>query len=254
MGSGLKYRIAAEIFRQGRWRCRAEEGRLVWAGIRLHRASRSSRVREGRSNSPDGTCAAWERRSSTSMLLSRLDQKALTTYAQPHFMGTQWQSVGSFSLERTSENPLFTAALGDVSFQVERLIHRQTNTRLQLRYDFNKTVLSHLLVPDLVLEQDRNVLLSTFSATLIHDTRDNPLDAHRGLYSTTSFGITPTALGSSANFTKLFGQLAYYRPVHSLVFANSIRSGAGGAVRGKFCADEPVILLRRWNVAARFSH
>ena len=56
-------------------------------------------------------------------------------------------------------------------------------------------------------------------------TRDNPLDAHRGLYSTTSFGITPTALGSSANFTKLFGQLAYYRPVHSAVFANSIRLG-----------------------------
>ena len=162
---------------------------------------------------------------STSLLLSRLDQKALTTYAQPHFMGTQWQSVGSFSLERTSENPLFTASLGDVSFQVERLLHHKSNTRLQLRYDFNKTVLSHLLVPDLVLDQDRNVLLSTFSASLIHDTRDNPLDAHRGLYSTTSFGITPTALGSSANFTKLFGQLAYYRPVHSVVFANSIRLG-----------------------------
>jgi outer membrane protein insertion porin family len=162
---------------------------------------------------------------STSLLLSRLDQKALTTYSQPHFMGTQWQSVGSFSLERTSENPLFTASLGDVSFQVERLLHHKSNTRLQLRYDFNKTVLSHLLVPDLVLDQDRNVLLSTFSASLIHDTRDNPLDAHRGLYSTTSFGITPTALGSSANFTKLFGQVAYYRPLHSVVFANSIRLG-----------------------------
>ena len=162
---------------------------------------------------------------STSLLLSRLDQRALTTYAQPHFMGTQWQSVGSFSLERTSENPLFTASLGDVSFQVERLLHHKSNTRLQLRYDFNKTVLSHLLVPDLVLDQDRNVLLSTLSASLIHDTRDNPLDAHRGLYSTTSFGITPTALGSSANFTKLFGQLAYYKPVHSVVFANSIRLG-----------------------------
>ena len=88
-----------------------------------------------------------------SLLLSRLDQKALTSYAQPHFVGTQWQSVGSFSLERTSENPLYTASLGDLSFQVERLLHHKTNTRLQLRYDFNKTVLSHLLVPDLVLDQ-----------------------------------------------------------------------------------------------------
>src|SRR5579872_1553729 len=171
---------------------------------------------------------------SASLLLSRLDQKALTTYAQPHFMGTQWQSVGTFSLERTSENPLFTASLGDVSFQVERLLHPKSNTRLQLRYDFNKTVLSHLLVPELVLDQDRNVLLSTFSASLIHDTRDNPLDAHRGLYSTVSFGVTPTALGSSANFTKLFGQVAYYKPVHSVVFANSIRLGLAAPFAGSF--------------------
>jgi outer membrane protein insertion porin family len=171
---------------------------------------------------------------STSLLLSRLDQKALTTYAQPHFVGTQWQSLGSFSLERTSENPLFTASLGDVSFQVERLLHHNTNTRLQLRYDFNKTVLSHLLVPQLVLDQDRNVLLSTFSASLIHDTRDKPLDAHHGLFFTVNFGITPTALGSSANFTKLFGQVAYYKPVHSVVFANSIRLGLAAPFAGSF--------------------
>jgi outer membrane protein insertion porin family len=171
---------------------------------------------------------------SASLLLSRLNQKALTTYTQPHFFGTQWQSVGSFSLERTSENPLYTASLGDLSFQVERLLHHKSNTRLQLRYDFNKTVLSHLLVPDLVLDQDRNVLLSTFSVSLIHDTRDKPLDAHRGLYSTVTFGVTPTVLGSSANFTKLFGQVAYYKPVHAVVFANSVRLGLAAPFAGSF--------------------
>src|SRR5206468_6232297 len=107
-----------------------------------------------------------------SILLSRLDLRALTTYTQPHFIGSQWQSLTSFSVERNSENPLFTAGLGDVSFQLERLISHKANTRLQVRYDFNKTNLSNLLVPELVLEQDRHVRLSTFSATLIHDTRD----------------------------------------------------------------------------------
>jgi outer membrane protein insertion porin family len=114
------------------------------------------------------------------------------------------------------------------------LLHHQTNTRLQLRYDFDKTVLSHLLVPELVLDQDRSVLLSTFSASLIHDTRDKPLDARRGLYSTVNFGITPTALGSSANFTKLFGQIAYYKPTHSVVLANSIRLGLAAPFAGSF--------------------
>src|SRR5258708_7529233 len=99
---------------------------------------------------------------SANILLSRLDQRAIMAYTQPHFIGSQWSSLSSFSIERTTENPLFAASLGDLSFQVERLISRKTNTRLQIRYDFNKTSLSHVLVPDLVLSQDRNVRLSTF--------------------------------------------------------------------------------------------
>ena len=171
---------------------------------------------------------------SASLLLSRLEQRALTTYGQPHFIGSQWQSLTSFSIERNSENPLFTAALGDASFQVERVISTRTNTRVQLRYDYNKTDLSHILVPDLVLNQDRSVRLSTVSAALIRDTRDKPLDAHRGMYSTINFGLTPTALGSSANFAKLFAQYAFYRPVHSMVFANSIRLGLASPFAGSF--------------------
>jgi len=171
---------------------------------------------------------------SASLLLSRLDQRALTTYTQPHFFGSSWSSLTSFSVERTTENPLFAAGLGDASFQVERLISRKTNTRLQLRYDFNRTTLSHLLVPDLVLERDRHVHLSTFSGSLIHDTRDKPLDAHTGAFATLNLGITPTVLGSSASFTKLFGQYATYRPFHSIVFANSIRLGLVKAFSSSF--------------------
>src|SRR5262249_18368916 len=158
---------------------------------------------------------------STSLLLSRLDQRALATYSQPHFFGSQWGSLTSISAERTTENPLFAAGLGDASFQVERVISRKKNTRLQLRYDFNRTVLSHLLVPELVLDQDRNVHLSTFSGSLIRDTRDKPLDAHKGDFATLTLGITPTTLGSSASFTRLLGQYVIYKPYHSVVFADS---------------------------------
>jgi outer membrane protein insertion porin family len=171
---------------------------------------------------------------SASLLLSRLDQRAVTTYAQPHFFGSQWGSLSSLSIERNTENPLFAASLGDVSFQVERVLNRKTNTRLQIRYDFNKTYLSHLLVPALVLPQDLNVHLSTFSSTLIRDTRDKPLDAHRGQFETLNVGITPTALGSSANFARLFGQYAVYKPLHSIVFANSVRLGFAEAFAGSF--------------------
>jgi outer membrane protein assembly factor BamA len=171
---------------------------------------------------------------SASILLSRLDQRLLTTYAQPHFVGSQWSSLTSISLERTTENPLFGANLGDASFQLERLISRKNNTRFQVRYDFNKTILSQLLVPDLVLARDRNVHLSTFSGTLIRDTRDKPLDAHRGTFDNLTLGITPAALGSSASFAKLVGQYAIYKPFHSVVFADSVRLGFVKSFGGSF--------------------
>jgi len=171
---------------------------------------------------------------SATLLLSQLDQRLLASYLQPHFIGSNWSSLSSFSLERTTENPLFAASLGDLSFQVERLLSRKSNTRLQIRYDFNKTILSHLLVPELVLQQDRNVRLSTVSSTLIRDTRDKPLDAHRGSFATLNLSITPTAFGSSANFARLFGQYAFYKPVHSIVFANSVRLGVAESFAGSF--------------------
>lgn len=171
---------------------------------------------------------------SGSILLSQLDQRLLATYGQPHFIGTQWKSLGSISAERNSENPLFTASLGNLSFQLERSLRHSTNTRLQLRYDFNRTVLTDILVPDLVLPQDRDVWLSTFSVGLIRDTRDKPLDASRGTFATVDLGVTPTALGSSADFVRFFGQYAYYKSLHSVILANSIRLGLAPPFAGSF--------------------
>lgn len=169
-----------------------------------------------------------------SLLASRLDQSILATYADPRFHRSQWASLTSLSIERTTENPLFAASLGDASYQLERQISRKTNTRLQLRYDFNKTYLSELLVPELVLPQDRDIRLSTVSGTLIRDTRDKPLDAHRGVYATIDLRISPSAFGSNVNFAKFFSQFAYYKPVHATVWANSIRLGLAKSFDGSF--------------------
>jgi outer membrane protein insertion porin family len=103
----------------------------------------------------------------------------------------------------------------------------------QLRYSFGKTDLSNLLLDQLVLPQDRSVRLSTFSGTFIKDTRDKPLDAHRGFYSTTDYGVTSSIFGASADFHRLLTQNAYYKPLpHGIVFANNIRLGLAKAFSG----------------------
>jgi len=169
-----------------------------------------------------------------SVAASQLDQLAVASYTVPRFLNTQWKALTTFSIERTTENPLFAARLGDAAFQLERALNESKTTRLQIRYDFNKTRLSELLVPQLVLPRDQNVHLSTVSAALIKDNRDQPLDAHRGMFGTLNIGITPVALGSSANFAKMFGQYAYYRSIHGMVWANSVRIGLAAPSAASF--------------------
>jgi len=167
-----------------------------------------------------------------SVLAARLDQRFLATYTDPHFRLSSWQALTSISAERTTENPLFQARLADASLQFERFLDRKKTRQLQLRYDFNHTTLSQLLVPQLVLPADRNVRLSYVSSTLIQDTRDKPLDAHKGVYSTLDFRVVPSAFGSSADFTRFFGQYAFYKPLHGMVFANSLRLGLAAPFAG----------------------
>ena len=162
---------------------------------------------------------------SISALLSRLDQRALATYSQPHFRGSSWSSLYSASIERTTENPTFAARLAEGSWQLEKPLNKDKTRRIQLRYRFRRTVLSNLLIPGLVLPQDQRLRLSTLSATWIRDTRDKPLDASRGFYETLDLGITPKALGSNTNFARFLGQGSYYKPFGKTVWANRITLG-----------------------------
>ncbi|MBZ5534932.1 MAG: BamA/TamA family outer membrane protein [Acidobacteriia bacterium] len=163
---------------------------------------------------------------SVSMFAARLDQRGLFTYGSPHIGGTDWSSLFSVSAERTSENPIFTARLGEAGFQVQRPLNKDKTKTLLFRYNFRRTDLTEILIPDLVPPQDESVRLSTLAAGYVRDTRDKPLDAHRGILQTLDFGITPKAFGSSAGFARFLGQMAYYRQVRpSLVWANNMRLG-----------------------------
>ena len=166
---------------------------------------------------------------SASILVSRLDQRALATYAQPHFRGSSWSSLISASLERTTENPTFAARLAEGSWQLEKALNKEKTRRIQLRYRFRRTILSDLLIPGLVLPEDQRLRLSTLSATWIRDTRDKPLDASRGFYQTLDLGVTPKALGSNTNFARFLGQTSYYKPFGTTVWANRVTLGLAKA-------------------------
>src|SRR5205085_11861042 len=97
---------------------------------------------------------------------------------------------------------------------------------LFLRYTFTDLRLTNLLIPDLVPAEDVRTRLSTFAAVYMHDTRDNPLDAHKGHYDSYELDFNPNILGSNVNFGKIVAQTAYYKTLGGgVVCANSLRQG-----------------------------
>ena len=168
-----------------------------------------------------------------SALAGRLEQRGTFSYQDPSFLNTSWSSTTSLGGEHNAENPIFTARNADGSFQLEKPLNARKTQTLFLRYQYKDTDITDLLIPDLVPPEDRHVRLSTLSSTYTRDTRDNLLDAHRGIYQSYEISINPAALGSSVSFARFLGQTAYYWQLpKSVVWANNMRLGLEQAFAG----------------------
>jgi outer membrane protein insertion porin family len=163
---------------------------------------------------------------SATAFAGRLDQRVAGYYIDPQFRWSKWGSTTSILAERDEENPIFSSQVENGSFQLQRFLDKKKADVFFLRYSFSQTDLTRILIPELVLPQDQHVRLSTIAANFTHDTRDNPLDAHKGMLDSIELDFNDTKLGSSVDFAKLIGQAAYYRPMfHNIVWANSLRIG-----------------------------
>ena len=156
----------------------------------------------------------------------RLDQRAAAYFIDPNFKWSSWRATASVSAESNEENPVYSSRQEIGSAQIQRELDKAKKTTLFLRYSASQTNLTRVVIPDLVLQADRNVRLSTLAANLTHDTRDNILDAHKGLLESIELDFNTTKLGSSVDFAKANGQIAYYKTgFRNIVFANSLRIG-----------------------------
>ena len=163
---------------------------------------------------------------SATAFAGRLDQRVAGYYIVPNFRWSKWGATTSILAERDEENPVYSSQIENGSFQLQRFLDKKRADVFFIRYSFSQTDLTRIEIPALVLPQDQHVRLSTIAANLTRDTRDNPLDAHKGVLQTIELDFNSSKLGSSVNFARITGQVAYYRPAfHNIVWANSIRIG-----------------------------
>jgi outer membrane protein assembly factor BamA len=157
----------------------------------------------------------------------RLLQRVTANFQNPSFLRTSFASNLNASFEHNSENPIYADRIELAGFQLQKPLDHKKKQNLNLRYSYSWTQITNLIIPQLIPNaSDLNVRLSTLSATYSHDTRDNSLDAKRGVYQSVEADFNPRELGSSVNFTKILAQEANYRKLWgNVVWANSVRVG-----------------------------
>ncbi|HKD60102.1 MAG TPA: POTRA domain-containing protein [Terracidiphilus sp.] len=170
----------------------------------------------------------WGRGQSLSFtaFAGRLDQRGAVYFIDPYFRWSSWKSTVSFSAERNEENPLYSSQQVLASYQLQRYIDGARHNLLFLRYSFSKTDLYRIEIPELVPPEDQHVQLSGFAANLTRDTRDNVLDARKGVLGSIQMDINSSKLGANFDFAELSAQGAFYKEkFHHIVWAESIRIG-----------------------------
>lgn len=156
----------------------------------------------------------------------RLDQRVAAYYINPRLRWTRWSATSTASYEFNQENPVYSSREALASYQIQRYLDKSKANVFFLRYSFSKTDLTRIEIPELVPPEDQHVRLSTIAANFTRDTRDNPLDEHKGMLQTVELDFNTTKLGSSVDFAKINLQSAYYKRIfHDIIWANSIRIG-----------------------------
>jgi outer membrane protein insertion porin family len=165
-------------------------------------------------------------------LYGPLDRRASIAFSDPNFRWTDWTATLTTTLEQNKENPIFNSRLGQFGLQLQKPLNSDRTQTLSLRYTLTQIGLTDLVIPELVPQQDLHTRLSTLAGVWIRDTRDNPLDAHTGMYNSVELDVNPATLGSNVTFGKLLAQAAAYKKLNGMVWANSLRVGFAKAASG----------------------
>jgi outer membrane protein insertion porin family len=165
-------------------------------------------------------------------LYSPLDRRVSFLFQDPNFRWSPWTASLTTSADYSKENPIFNSRQGQVGFQLQKPLDEKRTQNLFLRYTYTQSALTNLLIPDLVPTQDLHTRLSTVGIVWNRDTRDNALDAHKGIYDSLELDLNPQLLGSNVSFGKFLAQAAAYKPIGGIVWANSLRIGIEVATAG----------------------
>jgi outer membrane protein insertion porin family len=184
-------------------------------------------------------------------------KRALGTYDAPRFFENRNLRLGFTGFfENSRDVRTFSSERLEGSAQIEQALTRRADgqpiSTLMWRYNYRRVVVdpnSLAISPELVPLYSKPVLVGMPSVGFTRDKRDDPLDPHKGNYTTFDFGVSARAFGSASvkgaqqvlqgpsgqplpqtvtttasNWIRVMTQNSTYTPIwHGITFARSTR-------------------------------
>jgi len=160
-------------------------------------------------------------------LVSTLEQRVLLTYVAPQFLGNPKLSLQFSGLfDHSHDIRTFSDEREEGSIQLGQKLSRANTLQYRITYrDVNilgTPLISHDLIP--LLAQPVHVLVPSMS--FIQDKRDDPIDSHRGTYTSIDLALALHGLGSQTGFGRVVARnSSYYQLSKDVVLARTTDFG-----------------------------
>ncbi len=158
--------------------------------------------------------------------VSSLQQTASLNYLAPRYRNVDGRNVSFTALyDNRRDVRTFTSLRREVSAQYSQKLSR-ANTFLA-RYVVRRSSVSNLKIdPLLVPLLSQPARIGMLEGSFLGDRRDDPADAHRGMYNTADLGLASKYLGSNRSFARFLGSSTTYKTFKGqYVFAQRTQFG-----------------------------
>jgi outer membrane protein assembly complex protein YaeT len=160
--------------------------------------------------------------------VSSLDDLASLNYLIPRIHNVEGRDI-SITLLYDSERDVRTFASRrlEADLQLSQKLSKATRVFWRYSYRDSKVDPGTLKInPLLIPLYSQPALIGELSANLVQDRRDNPANAHHGIYNTVDIGVSSHFFGSRQSFGKILLHNSYYHPIHgNLVLASNTEFG-----------------------------
>ena len=159
---------------------------------------------------------------------STLDRRVSLNYLLPRYRNVEGRNISFTALyDNTRDVRTFTARRLEGDVQFSQKLSKPTTVLWRyswrdVQVDQSTLKITPFLIP--LLAQPAHI--GMVSGNIIQDRRDDPTNAHRGIYNTADLGLAYTYLGGNKNFLRFLGRNSYYKTIHtSLVLASNTEFG-----------------------------